>query len=212
MIAARTPGSSGTLRPARRLVRGFVLAVLAMGLAVLAGIVLFANSLERREVKDIEQADGIVVVTGGADRIDEALGLIERGKGRRLLISGVNVHSTPELLRRRWPGRAELFGCCIDLDYQARNTYGNAIESRAWARKNGFRSLILVTASYHLPRTMLEFRAAMPEIEITGFPVVPEASRINRWWQEPALMRIIVLEFFKYWAASLRLSLGFPAR
>ncbi len=188
-----------------------ILAAIMM-LAVVAGFLVFAASLERREPRDVTIADGIVVVTGGADRISEALSLMERGKGHRLLISGVNTQSTPEQLRRRWPGREELFQCCVDLDYQARNTYGNAIESRAWARKNNFRSLVLVTASYHLPRTMLEFRAAMPDIEITGFPVVPEASKLNRWWQEPALMRIIVLEFFKYWAAVLRVSLGFPAR
>ncbi|HRE21978.1 MAG TPA: YdcF family protein [Rhabdaerophilum sp.] len=183
-----------------------------MASAVVTGILIFAASLERREPRDVAMADGIVVVTGGADRISEALSLMERGKGRRLLISGVNTQSTPEQLRRRWPGREELFQCCVDLDYQARNTYGNAIESRAWAKRNNFRSLVLVTASYHLPRTMLEFSAAMPDIEITGFPVVPEASKLNRWWQEPPLMRIIVMEFFKYWAAVLRVSLGFPAR
>jgi len=188
-----------------------VLAGLAM-LAVVGGILSFAVSLDKYEPHDVAGADGIVVVTGGADRISEALSLMERGKGRRLLISGVNIQSTPEQLRRRWPGREELFQCCVDLDYQARNTYGNAVESRAWAVKNNFRSLVLVTASYHLPRTMLEFRAAMPNIEIIGFPVIPEASKLKRWWQEPALMRIIVLEFFKYWAAALRVSLGFPAR
>lgn len=189
-----------------------ILLGMVMASAVVAGFLIFAASLERREPRDVAIADGIVVVTGGADRISEALSLMERGKGKRLLISGVNTQSTPEQLRRRWPGREELFQCCVDLDYQARNTYGNAVESRAWARKNNFRSLVLVTASYHLPRTMLEFRAAMPEMEIIGFPVVPEASKLNRWWQEPALMRIIVMEFFKYWAAALRVSLGFPAR
>lgn len=191
--------------------RVMVLAAL-VAVVLIAGILFFAASLERREPRDVAVADGIVVVTGGADRITEALSLMERGKGRRLLISGVNTQSTPEQLRRRWPGREELFHCCVDLDYQARNTHGNAIESRAWARKNNFRSLVLVTASYHLPRTMLEFRAAMPDIEITGFAVVPEASKLNRWWQEPALMRIIVLEFFKYGAAVLRVSLGLPSR
>lgn len=189
-----------------------LLAGVLMSAAVMAGILIFAATLERREPRDVAVADGIVVVTGGADRISEALSLMERGKGQRLLISGVNAQSTPEQLRRRWPGREELFQCCVDIDYQARNTFGNAVESRAWAKKNNFRSLVLVTASYHLPRAMLEFRAAMPDIEIAGFPVVPEASKLNRWWQEPTLMRIIVLEFFKYWAAVLRVSLGVPGR
>ncbi len=178
------------------------------GLLVI-GIVLFARSLERREQGEIGPADGIVVLTGGADRIGDALLLLERDKGRRLFISGVNIHSTPELLKRRWPGRERLFECCVDLDYKARNTYENAVESRRWAEHNGFKSLILVTASYHLPRAMLEFEHAMPGVVIQAYPVVPEASRINRWWQEPVLARIIALEFIKYWAASIRTMLGF---
>jgi uncharacterized SAM-binding protein YcdF (DUF218 family) len=136
--------------------------------------------------------------------------LLERGLGRRLMISGVNVHSTAEALKRHWPGREHLFECCIDLDYQARNTYENAIEARRWARAQGFTSLILVTASYHLPRARLELQHAMPEALIQPYPVVPLASRINRWWQDPVLMRIIALEFVKYSAASIRLALGIP--
>jgi uncharacterized SAM-binding protein YcdF (DUF218 family) len=188
----------------RVLIRVAVLAFVAL----VIGIILFARGLERRDQRAPFPADGIVVLTGGADRINEALQLLEQGMGKRLVISGVNIHSTAEALKRRWPGREKLFDCCIDLDYSARNTYGNAIETRRWVDGQGFKSLILVTASYHLPRAMLEFEHAMPGITIEVYPVVPEASRINRWWQEPALTRIIVMEFIKYWAASLRLSLG----
>lgn len=201
------PSSAGGGREFLRvLLRVGILA--ALGLVI--GVVLFARSLERREPRAVTPADGIVVLTGGADRINEALQLLERGLGRRLMISGVNVHSTAEALKRHWPGRENLFECCIDLDYQARNTYENAIEARRWARAQGFTSLILVTASYHLPRARLELRHAMPEASIQPYPVVPLASRINRWWQEPALMRIIALEFVKYSAASIRLALGIP--
>lgn len=192
--------------------RAFLLAVVRIFVLFMvltaAGIVLFARSLERREQVEINPADGIVVLTGGADRINDAFVLLERGLGRRLFISGVNARSTPELLKRRWPGREPLFACCVDLDYLARNTYENAIESRRWAKGHEFKSLILVTASYHLPRAKLEFEHAMPGIVIQAYPVVPEASRINRWWQEPTLTRIIALEFLKYWAASIRTTLG----
>lgn len=194
----------------RRLVRPLGWVLVTGVVTVIAAFLAFAWMLERREPREMPVMDGIVVVTGGADRIDEALALLEQYKGRRLLISGVNVSSTPEQFRRRWPGREPLFDCCVDLDYQARNTYGNAIESRAWAKRNGIRSFILVTASYHLPRTLVEFEAAMPDIAIAAYPVVPEASRLNRWWQEPHLTRIIVLEFVKYWAAVLRTSIGLP--
>lgn len=201
------PTSTGGSRELLRVLsRVGVLAILAL----IVGVVLFARSLERRESRALTAADGIVVLTGGADRINEAMQLLERGLGRRLMISGVNVHSTAEALKRHWPGREHLFECCIDLDYQARNTYENAIEARRWARAQRFTSLILVTASYHLPRARLELQYAMPEALIQPYPVVPLASRINRWWQDPVLMRIIALEFVKYSAASIRLALGIP--
>lgn len=203
----RVPSSAGA---SRDLLRVLLRVAILAGLALVIGVVLFARSLDRRESRVLTAADGIVVLTGGADRINEALQLLERGLGRRLMISGVNVHSTAEALKRLWPGREHLFECCIDLDYQARNTYENAIEARRWARAQGFTSLILVTASYHLPRARLELQHAMPEAAIQPYPVVPLASRINRWWQEPALMRIIALEFVKYSAASIRLALGIP--
>lgn len=186
----------------------FRVAILAL-VAIFIGVILFARSLEKREQRDPTPADGIVVLTGGADRINDALLLLERGKGRRLVISGVNIHAPMEALKRRWPGRERLFECCVDLDYQARNTYGNAVEARRWAQGQGFRSIILVTSSYHVPRAMLEFEYAMPGVSIQPYPVVPEASKINRWWQDPTLFRIIVFEFLKYWAASIRHTLGF---
>lgn len=210
MSPAPLPGPPpGARRPFLRVV--LRVALLAT-IAAFIGLLLFARSLDRREQIDVAAADGIVVLTGGADRIVDALRLLERGKGRRLFISGVNAHSSPEMLRRQWGGFEGLFACCVDLDYRARNTYGNAVETRLWAEANGFRSLILVTASYHLPRARLEFEHAMPAIRFLPYPVVPEASRLNRWWQEPALARIIALEFVKYWAATLRVTLGFSGR
>lgn len=185
----------------------FLGALLLSGLALI-GFVLFAQSLQRHEVAEPPQADGIVVLTGGADRIDDALRLLETGKGRRLFISGVNVRASLDSLKRRWPTRASLFDCCIDLDYQARNTFENAAESARWLNDNGFSSLLLVTASYHMPRARLEFAAVMPGIFIHDYPVVPEASRLRRWWQDPALLKIITLEYVKYAAASLRIALS----
>lgn len=189
----------------------FRLAVFGL-LALGVGTMLFAASLERREPVDLRPAEGIVVLTGGADRIADGLLLLERKLGRRLFISGVNTQTRAETLQRQWPGRDALFACCVDLDYRARNTYGNAIETREWATRHGFTSLIVVTASYHVPRAQLEMAAAMPHVTLQAYPVVPEASRINRWWQEAHLTRILMLEFGKYAFARLRIALGLPWR
>lgn len=180
--------------------------------ALVIGTILFAAGLDRREPVALQPAEGIVVLTGGADRILDGLLLLERQLGRRLFISGVNAQTRAETLKRQWPGRDALFGCCIDLDFRARNTYGNAIETRDWVQRHGFGSVILVTASYHVPRAQLEFSAAMPHVALQVYPVVPEASRINRWWQEPALTRILLLEFVKLSAARARILLGLPGR
>ncbi|MCZ8185188.1 MAG: YdcF family protein [Beijerinckiaceae bacterium] len=208
----RAPGPEAPWRLLAGLARWtFRLALLALVLLVL-GTVLFAARLERREPVALRPAEGIVVLTGGADRILDGLLLLERQLGRRLFISGVNAQTRAETLKRQWPGRDALFACCIDLDFRARNTYGNAIETRDWVQRHGFTSLILVTASYHVPRAQLEFAAAMPGVALQVYPVVPEASRINRWWQEPVLTRILLLEFVKYSAARMRILVGLPGR
>lgn len=199
----------------RRLPRG-IRRLFGLGLAgaaaLVLGTILFAAQLDRQEPADLAPADGIVVLTGGADRIPDALQLMERRLGKRLFITGVNAQTSGEMLKRQWPGREALFACCIDLDYRARNTYGNAVETRSWAGGHGFSSLILVTASYHVPRARLEMAAAMPGMVLQAYPVVPEASRIKRWWQEPHLTRILMLEFVKYSAARVRIALGIPGR
>lgn len=192
---------------ARRIaVRVFWLVLVAM----LAGFFLFVRSLELRESATLVQADGIVVLTGGADRISDALKLLEARRGKRLLISGVNVNAPFDVLKKRWPGHDSAFDCCVDLDFNALNTYGNALGTRRWARQHGFRSLLLVTAAYHMPRAELEFEAMMPDVAIHAHPVVPEASRISEWWHDPVLIRIMALEYGKFVIATFRLWLNLP--
>lgn len=189
-----------------------VLLCVALGLAIVLvpAFFFFVGSLERHEpdLSKLAQADGIIVLTGGADRIEDGLRLLERGRGRRLFISGVNVQLSKEAFRKHWPAYTQLIDCCVDLGFLAFNTFQNAKESAEWLGRNQFKSLLLVTASYHMPRALLEFEAAMPAIATIPVPVVPEASRINRWWQDPALFKIMALEFVKYGAAILRVSLG----
>ncbi|MCZ8184378.1 MAG: YdcF family protein [Beijerinckiaceae bacterium] len=208
----KAPGPEAPWRLLAGLARWtFRLALLGAAFLVL-GTILFAARLDRREPVALRPAEGIVVLTGGADRILDGLDLLEKRLGQRLFISGVNAQTRAETLKRQWPGRDTLFACCIDLDFRARNTYGNAIETRDWVQRHGFSSLILVTASYHVPRAQLEFATAMPYVALQVYPVVPEASRINRWWQEPVLTRILLLEFVKYSAARARILVGLPGR
>lgn len=184
-------------------IAGWVLALTAA--LVAGGYVMFARSLSVREYSSGLRADAIVALTGGSYRIGDAIELLQASHGKRLLISGVNEKTGREELARLHPGGRDAISCCVDLDYRARNTIGNAIEARRWARANHFGSLLIVTSNYHLPRTMLEFQHAMPGLRLIGRPVVSEATPVERWWRDPAVARMVGIEYAKFltaWARS----------
>lgn len=195
-----TRASVAALQPLRWVFRAVFLLV---GLW-LAGFVVFVEMLDSGRPASQPNADGIVVLTGGAERIGDGIRLLEEKRAGRLFISGVNIQVSVEQLQRTWPGHEAAFACCIDLDFRARNTIENALESAEWVKKHGFHSIILVTASFHMPRAQLEFMDALPGISILAYPVVPENSRIEQWWAEPAIFRLLATEYSKFLVASLR--------
>nr|WP_321443075.1 YdcF family protein [uncultured Cohaesibacter sp.] len=138
------------------------IAMLTMGLVGYTGYVLLASE------QDPEPADAIVVVTGGAGRLEKAIDLLKRNKGKRLLISGVHPGYGPTTLERRYKLTKKQIACCVDLDSRALNTVANATQTAEWAHRHGFHSLIIVTSAYHMPRTMLEMRRAAPDIRLQG--------------------------------------------
>lgn len=145
------------------------------------------------------RADAVVALTGGSvKRIEAATELLEEGYGRRLLISGVNRDSTRAEVRGATRAAGRAFDCCVDLGFRARNTEGNAEETAGWARFHRYRSLIVVTADFHMPRAMLELRAAMPELRLEPYPVATEALDAKRWWARPEDARRMTVEYCKY--------------
>lgn len=135
----------------------------------------------------LKTADGIVVLTGGPGRIQKGIDLLKASKGKRLLISGVNATLANETIINAIGSGDTLAKCCIDLGRQAANTTGNAVESANWARENGFKSLIIITADYHLPRSLLELDKTMD-----GITLIP-ASVINK-----VPLTTLALEYSKY--------------
>lgn len=187
---------------ARRVIVGLLGAALSL---LVLGFVLFANSVMRvPEVQDAE-ADGIVVLTGGQTRIAEAARLLESGRAQRLLISGVNQKTgRPSLLKISGLDQ-KMFDCCVDLGYAALNTIGNADETRRWAEAMGYDRLIVVTASYHMPRSLAELAREMPNIELVPHPVAPEGMRQKVWWLDVSATRLLASEYIKFLPAALRL-------
>lgn len=181
---------------------------LLVGLGIVLGFGWFVGRIPTDEVSIDRDADGIVVLTGGASRIADAVELLAAGKGRRLLISGVHYTTTRSEIARLAPAYEKLFSCCVDLDRTAVNTVGNAVETRRWARERGFRSLIVVTSSYHVPRSMAELAHQLPDVSLIPYPVVTEKLRTESWWTSPPALRLLIGEYVKYVVAQLRMRIG----
>jgi uncharacterized SAM-binding protein YcdF (DUF218 family) len=147
--------------------------------------------------------DAIVVLTGGRLRLQSGIDLLREGKGRKLFVSGVNQQvDLDELLRIS--GNADWASCCTVLGHDADNTIGNARETAQWMRQQGFNSLRLVTAWYHMPRSLLELDRAMPEIEIIAHPVFPDEASQEHWWVSRSTVLLLASEYSKFLGALLR--------
>jgi uncharacterized SAM-binding protein YcdF (DUF218 family) len=169
----------------------------------LAGLLVFADRVinSTPAIEPDDPADAIVVLTGASDlRLKEGMRLLERRKGQRLFISGVNREVTRPQLAHVTEGSKRLYECCVDLGYEAENTVGNAREIADWAHGHDFSDLIVVTSDYHMPRALLELKADMPGATLVAYPVATPELDARSWWKSPKGQKLIVLEYSKYLA------------
>src|SRR3954468_11210741 len=193
--------------------RGWLRATIVAALAIVfvgggLGFVAFLSQLRATEAAPAGKADGIVVLTGGSSRVSDAMELLAGGYGKRLLISGVHPTNAASDISRSLPDNQALLRCCVDLDRSAVNTRSNAAETRRWAHERGFKSLIVVTSNYHMPRAIVELSHAMPDVHLIPFAVVGEKWRDESWWASGTTVRLLLSEYIKYVAAEMRVRLA----
>lgn len=206
MIDAQYPSVNGTEQtstaPKKRIAAQWAFVLRSVFLIVvstlLLGFAVFTLNITRMvQPLSVSTADGIVVLTGGTDRLKPAIELLKKGLGKKLLISGVNPSSTKASVVRPFDVDPALAKCCIDLDQVATNTIGNAAQSAKWIAANGFDSVILVTSNYHMPRAQKELSRLVGRTKITPFPVVNSDLTNWKWVDRPEAFRLILTEYLK---------------
>jgi uncharacterized SAM-binding protein YcdF (DUF218 family) len=195
-------------KPRRR--RGFSLARLLRQILLwlcglwLAGFAIFTiTAFTSSAPNPLPLADGIVALTGGDDRVAEAMGLLAARQAPRLLISGAGRGTYLGDFTKDQPAAATQYASAITIGHMAGTTHGNAVETAAWVNAYKMHSLIIVTADYHMPRALQEMHAALPDVTLIPYPVRPPAMRKMLTF---ATLRMLAGEYTKYLA--VRAGLG----
>jgi uncharacterized SAM-binding protein YcdF (DUF218 family) len=202
------PPSLQPRRSRRRGTRRIVAVPLLLLTLWIAGLIWYAEDIPRAVDDAASRTDAVVVLTGGSGRLDVGFKLLTNGHASKLFISGVAREvNTDELIRLYGQGRSDLH-CCVVIGHAAGDTAGNARETAQWMAQEGFASLRLVTASYHMRRSLLEFHRLMPRVTMIPHPVFPEGFRAGDWWRWPGTLNLLISEYSKFLAAWTTQAIG----
>ena len=188
---------------AKRLLKRLVVVTLGVMLIWTVGLFRFANSIPKFIEDPARHTDAIVVLTGGSGRLEEGLNLLELNMANKLFVSGVYQGIDVKTLFRMFKRNPRGLESRINIG-TATNTLGNATETADWIAGKGFRSMRLVTGSYHMPRSLLEFKHAMPNTQITSHPVFPAHVKVDEWWAWSGTAELIASEYNKFLFARMR--------
>lgn len=179
---------------------GSAVAIAAWGVGWIAFAAAIPNAVNDATTK----TDAIVVLTGGRGRVEAGIELLRGGLAAKLFVSGAGGRTQlPDLLPDNVPITPEI-QAAITLGREAEDTPGNATETAAWAQRESIASLRLVTAAYHMPRSLLELQAAMPKVRIVAHPVFSSNVKAD-WWRWPGTASLIAREYTKFLVSWIRI-------
>ena len=191
----------------RQIVAGLAAGLLAGAIGLAGGFAWFVHQAGLPALAP-DHTDGIVAFTGGPERVETALRLLATGRAERLLLSGIGGGAELSELAHRAGVDPRPLASRVTIDRSAATTRGNASDTADWARANGLRSLLVVTASYHMPRAMAELARALPEVALYAMPVV----LVDRPDRPVAPLRLMAEEYIKYLATTAGLTAVLPER
>ena len=181
-----------------------------------AGLLWFVSIIPNKVDDPITHSDAIVVLTGGSGRLVTGITLLEKNMAEKLLISGVGEHATikhlKSLSKEVDPKQVKPLEKRITLGYLATDTESNATETSIWMEFEHYHSLRLVTANYHIPRSIMQFHAAMPGITIIPHPVFPSNFKIHEWWKSPGTAKLLISEYSKFIAIKCLIFTGIHSK
>ncbi|MBR0681769.1 YdcF family protein [Roseomonas eburnea] len=177
-----------------------------LSLALVVGFAAFLVAVLDPPAPSAAETDGIVVLTGGSERVATGFRLLAEGSARRMLISGAHPEAGLAEIATAAGVDPARFAGRVTIGHAAASTRGNAAEAAAWVRGEEARSLRIVTAGYHMPRAMLELRRALPRTELVPHPVPSAVLRAPGALRRPAVWALLLGEYGRYLLARAGLS------
>jgi uncharacterized SAM-binding protein YcdF (DUF218 family) len=177
----------------------FVICLLVLGFYSFS-----TKATQEADLRSLPRADGIVVLTGEESRIHYAIKLLQARHGKRLLISGVSTKVSDRTVLNTYALDNPERYCCIDMDRLSLDTKGNAKHTAEWISLHDFKRVIVVTSSYHMPRSLEHLRKQMPSVEFIPAQMMPSDLKGNSNFAMMASSKVLI-EYGKYLVTKLHL-------
>ncbi len=148
----------------------------------------------------LEKADLIAVFMGDAGRAEYGYKLANSGLTKHLTFSPAKS----ENLRLMENQFGELdHDISLIIEEKARTTFENVLYLKKIANDKGFKSIILVTSFYHMPRSYLLLRTMLYGSDIKIIPITVPKKEISDdyWFQETNSRKLIANELIKFWGS-----------